>query len=196
MAEKLIEGLLKYWPFANAEKERAFLEAMSEAIKAILKNSKTERKIRDDLLKATCRRFLKCLGSPHQGTVIFAMNLLGIEDLQVILKHEDFRSHIGPVLEFVKTNHWSDDIKLKRLPKFEDHVKKCISIKIDKLDPYLFQDSKEYENERKNADNTWDQLYKKVKEKNPDFKMPVIPYSKDHIVGENNGLNNGNAFRV
>lgn len=38
MCIKLIEGLLKFWPFANYEKERAFLETLVEAIKIHQKN--------------------------------------------------------------------------------------------------------------------------------------------------------------
>lgn len=38
----------------------------------------------------------------------------------------------------------------------------------------------------------WKALLKQATIKNPNFKEPPVPYVDTHIVGEHNGLNNGN----
>ena len=36
-------------------------------------------------------------------------------------------------------------------------------------------------------------LYKMALNKNPQLKEPVLPYSESHVVGDFNGINNGNV---
>ena len=39
----------------------------------------------------------------------------------------------------------------------------------------------------------WKSLYKMALNKNPQLKEPVLPYSESHVVGDFNGINNGNV---
>lgn len=59
---------------------------------------------------------------------------------------------------------------------------------------YLVQDQKQLKKERSKVDEKWKSLYKLAQQKNPQLKEPVIPYIDQHIVGEHNGLDNGNVI--
>lgn len=45
-------------------------------------------------------------------------------------------------------------------------------------------------------EDKWKALYKSALQKNPNLKEPVVPYIESHIVGEHNGLDNGNAIVI
>ena len=57
---------------------------------------------------------------------------------------------------------------------------------------YLLQDAKTLKKDRAKQDDKWKAITQQALKKNPNLKEPVVPYSDTHIVGENNGLNNGN----
>jgi len=59
---------------------------------------------------------------------------------------------------------------------------------------HIIQDSKNIKKDRSKIEDKWKTLQKQALTKNPNFKEPVIPYMEFHIVGEHNGLNNGNIF--
>ena len=42
-------------------------------------------------------------------------------------------------------------------------------------------------------DEKWKNLLKMAQNKNPALKDPVLPYSETHVVGDFNGINNGNV---
>jgi len=48
--------------------------------------------------------------------------------------------------------------------------------------------------DRTKLDDKWKSLLKVAQQKNPNLKDPVIPYIDTHIVGEHNGLDNGNVI--
>lgn len=57
---------------------------------------------------------------------------------------------------------------------------------------YLVQDQKTLKKERTKVEDKWKVLAKQALNKNPGFKEPVVPYVDSHIVGQHNGLDNGN----
>lgn len=57
---------------------------------------------------------------------------------------------------------------------------------------YLVQDQKTLKKERTKVEDKWKVLSKQALSKNPGFKEPVVPYVDSHIVGQHNGLDNGN----
>jgi serine/threonine-protein phosphatase 2A regulatory subunit B' len=70
---------------------------------------------------------------------------------------------------------------------------------------YLVQDAKTQKNDRAKVEDKWKLLTKQASLKNPNFKEPgsiileillicLVPYVDSHIVGEHNGLNNGNIW--
>jgi len=59
---------------------------------------------------------------------------------------------------------------------------------------YLIQEQKTLKKERTKVDDKWKTLAKQAQNKNPSFKEPVLPYVDTHVVGEYNGINNGNVY--
>lgn len=57
----------------------------------------------------------------------------------------------------------------------------------------LIQDPRNVKKDKSKIDEKWKALYKVAQQKNPNLKEPIIPYSDSHIVGEFNGINNGNV---
>lgn len=61
---------------------------------------------------------------------------------------------------------------------------------------YLVQEPKTLKKERQKMEDKWKTLLKSAQQKNPHLKEPIIPYSDLHIVGEHNGLDNGNVITM
>lgn len=55
------------------------------------------------------------------------------------------------------------------------------------------QDPKIIKREKAKMDEKWKNLLRLAQQKNPNLKDPVLPYADNHIVGEFNGINNGNV---
>jgi serine/threonine-protein phosphatase 2A regulatory subunit B' len=55
------------------------------------------------------------------------------------------------------------------------------------------QDPKLIKKERAKMDDKWKTLLRMAQQKNPNLKEPVLPYADTHVVGDFNGINNGNV---
>jgi serine/threonine-protein phosphatase 2A regulatory subunit B' len=55
------------------------------------------------------------------------------------------------------------------------------------------QDPKLVKKEKAKMDEKWKTLLKMAQQKNPNLKDPILPYADIHVVGEFNGINNGNV---
>lgn len=55
------------------------------------------------------------------------------------------------------------------------------------------QDPKYIKKEKAKTEEKWKNLLRLAQQKNPNLKEPVLPYSEGHIVGDFNGINNGNV---
>ena len=60
LAFPLIEGLLKYWPFANYTKATLFLSELLDILEVCCDMQKLE-----PLAPAIFKRIVKCIASPH-----------------------------------------------------------------------------------------------------------------------------------
>jgi serine/threonine-protein phosphatase 2A regulatory subunit B' len=47
--------------------------------------------------------------------------------------------------------------------------------------------------EKAKMDEKWKTLLRMAQQKNPNLKEPILPYADIHVVGEFNGINNGNV---
>lgn len=54
-------------------------------------------------------------------------------------------------------------------------------------------DPKQVKKEKAKNEEKWKQLLKMAQQKNPNLKDPVLPYSDSHVVGDYNGISNGNV---
>lgn len=59
---------------------------------------------------------------------------------------------------------------------------------------YLVQDPEKIKSERKANEDKWAKLAKEAKKRDPEFVVPIAPYKDSHIVGQHNGLDNGNSI--
>lgn len=55
------------------------------------------------------------------------------------------------------------------------------------------QDPKLVKKEKAKVDEKWKYFLRQAQQKNPNLKEPVLPYADTHVVGEFNGINNGNV---
>lgn len=47
--------------------------------------------------------------------------------------------------------------------------------------------------EKVKSDEKWKTLLRMAQQKNANLKDPILPYADTHVVGEFNGINNGNV---
>lgn len=194
LAINLVEGLLKYWPFGNSAKETAFLTELLEVLE-VCDMIKLE-----PLIPKLFKRLIKCISGPHLQVADRAMCFFENDYFLSILKTYKNQTFpmLVPVICTIADTHWHKVLQeslnaLKTILKEIDYnaFEKALSNK-DAKTLYLVQDPKVLKKERAKVDEKWKMLTKQAQLKNPNFKEPIVPYVDTHIVGEHNGLNNGN----
>ena len=199
LAFSLINGLLKYWPFANYTKETLFLSELLDILEVCCDISKLE-----PLIPKIFKRIVKCIASPHLQVSDRTMCFFEHEFFLNILKsykHVAFPI-IVPVISHLATNHWHKLIleSLCALRNIIRDIDQPLYDKYanDKNSPYLYlvKDPDALKEERTAAEERWEILSLKARQQNPKFQQPIIPYIDRHIVGEHNGLNNGGVLFI
>ena len=102
LAIPLLEGLLKYWPFANCVKETLFLTELQEVLE-VCEVEKVE-----PLIPKLFRRIVKCIGGIHLQVADRAMCFFENDYFLNILKtykSETFPMLV-PVIVNLAENHW------------------------------------------------------------------------------------------
>jgi len=61
---------------------------------------------------------------------------------------------------------------------------------------YLIKSAEEQQQDRKNIEKQWELFANEAKKVNPEFKMPVLSYSPNAVIGKTNGLDNGNILYI
>lgn len=195
LAFPLVEGLLKYWPFANFSKETHFLQELLEVLD-VCDITKLEPYI-DKLFK----RLIKSIASPHLQVSDRAMCFFENDFFLSILKHYKQRTFpiLVPVIVHLAETHWHEMLQdsltaLRNILRDIDHV--AFDQVIQNEDSnymYLVADAEQIKEERKVVENEWDRLFKEAQKAKPSIIAPVVPYQDSHIVGKANGLDNGNV---
>ncbi|CAD8146100.1 unnamed protein product [Paramecium pentaurelia] len=194
LATFLVEGLLRYWPFANSAKEVMFLNELLEVLE-VCEISKLE-----PLIPKLFKRLIKCIAGPHLQVADRAMCFFENDYFLTILKsYKPFTFPLlVPVIAQIADTHWHKVLQeslnaLKTILKEIDY--QAFDKALNNKDPkylYIIQDAKNQKKDRQKIEEKWKNLTKQAIQKNPNFKEPIVPYSDLHIVGEHNGLNNGN----
>lgn len=98
----LIEGLLRYWPFANSPKEIMFMTELIEVLEV------SEITKLEPLINRLFKRIIKCISGPHLQVADRAMCFFENDYFLTILK--TYRQIIFPLLVPVITHladkHW------------------------------------------------------------------------------------------
>jgi len=198
LAILLVEGLLRYWPFANSAKETQFLSELLEVLE-VCDMTKLE-----PLIPKLFKRLIRCIAGPHLQVADRAMCFFENDYFLSILK--SYKNQIFPMLVpvicAIADTHWhkvlQESLKaLKTILKEIDYnaFEKSLVNK-DAKSLYFIQDPKVLKKERSKIDDKWKVLTKQAIIKNPNFKEPIVPYVETHIVGQHNGLNNGDIFLI
>jgi len=163
LAIPLLEGLLKYWPFANCVKETLFLTELQEVLE-VCEVDKV-----DALIPKLFKRIVKCIGGIHLQVADRAMCFFENDYFLNILKTYKDKTFpmLVPVIVDLAENHWHKILQ-----------ESLIALKtiLKEIDPYAFEEAlkmapaarKTYavaqdEKDRKNFDSKWDKLNGKLK---------------------------------
>lgn len=90
LAIPLVEGLLRYWPFANSAKEVMFLTELLEVLE-VCEITKLEH-----LVNKLFKRLIKCIAGPHLQVADRAMCFFENDYFLTILKH--YKNFTFPLL--------------------------------------------------------------------------------------------------
>ncbi|KRX02936.1 Armadillo-type fold [Pseudocohnilembus persalinus] len=198
LAVKLVQGLLRYWPFANSAKEVMFLTELLEVLE-VCEIQKLEK-----LVNKLFKRLINCIAGPHLQVADRAMCFFENDYFLTILKHYKHLTFplLVPVIVQIAETHWHKVLQeslnaLKTILKEIDYqsFEKALSSKNCSV-MYLVQDPKQLKKDRQKMEDKWKNLYKMASQKNSTLAEPRIPYSDNHIVGDYNGLQNGNVIII
>lgn len=102
LAIHLVEGLLRYWPFANSTKEVMFLTELLEVLE-VCEITKLEH-----LINKLFKRLIKCIAGPHLQVADRAMCFFENDYFLTILKtYKNFTFPLlVPVIATIADTHW------------------------------------------------------------------------------------------
>lgn len=189
LAILLLEGILKYWPFANFFKETLFLQELPEVLEFC-----DVEKIKP-LIPKLFKRIVKCISGSHLQVADRAMCLFESESFIQIIKtyKQTTFAMLVPVISKLAENHWH-----KMLQESLTALKEILH-KIDNsaYDSALEADQKKMDKsvrvfqpaeERTKMDNKWKTFSANAKNKNPKYIEPVIPFKDDVILSDFNPI--------
>lgn len=128
LAIPLLEGLLKYWPFANCVKETLFLTELQEVLE-VCEVEKVEH-----LIPRLFKRIVKSIGGDHLQVADRAMCFFENDYFLNILKtyKEKTFPMLVPVIVQLAENHWHQILR-----------ESLIALKtiLKEIDPYQFDEA-------------------------------------------------------
>ena len=185
----LLEGILKYWPFANYVKETLFLQELPEVFEFC-----DAEKIQP-LVNKLFKRVIKCISGSHLQVADRAMCLFESESFISIIKQYKTISFnmLVPCVNYLAANHWHQMLKesLNALKEI-----------LQKIDAQAFNNALENENQKKSdknlritqppeernkMDQKW-RNFEKIAKKNPNFREPIIPFSDNYVICNYNSV--------
>ena len=164
LAIPLLEGLLKYWPFANCVKETLFLTELQEVLE-VCEVEKVEH-----LIPRLFKRIVKSIGGDHLQVADRAMCFFENDYFLNILKTYKDKTFpmLVPVIVDLAENHWHKILQ-----------ESLIALKtiLKEIDPYAFEEAmkmkpelrkqfrvKQDPEERNQFDEKWTVLNTRLKE--------------------------------
>jgi serine/threonine-protein phosphatase 2A regulatory subunit B' len=188
LAIPLLEGLLKYWPFANCVKETLFLTELQEVLE-VCEVEKVE-----PLISKLFKRIVKCIGGIHLQVADRAMCFFENDYFLNILKtyKQETFPMLVPVIVDLAEHHWHKILQ-----------ESLVALKtiLKEIDPYNFEEAvkmtakerkayavKQDEDERKNYDAKWAKLNQKLKQQHDTFEEPKFPFQANTLIRDYNSL--------
>lgn len=188
LAILLLDGILKYWPFANFMKETLFLQELPEVLEFC-----DVEKIKP-LIPRLFKRIVRCISGSHLQVADRAMCLFESESfIQIIKSYKTITfAMLVPVISKLAENHWH-----KMLQESLTALKEILH----KIDSNAYESALENSEVKKNdktiriyqppeerlkLDNKWKTFSNNAKNKNPKYVEPVIPFKDDVILSDFN----------
>ena len=173
LAIALLDGLLRYWPYANCVKETLFLAELQEVLE-VCEVDKIEH-----LVPKLFKRIVRCIGGIHLQVADRAMCFFENDYFLNILKSYKEKTFpmLVPVIVDLADNHWHKILQ-----------ESLIALKtiLKEIDPFAFEESqtmdhqkrkiyqvKQDDEDRRNYDSKWERLDKKLAQANHNYKAPV-----------------------
>ena len=180
----LLEGILKYWPFTNYDKEILFLLELAEVFEFC-----DVEKIQS-LVNKLFKRVIRCISGRNLQVVDRAMCLFENEFFISIIKQYKTISFniLVPTINHLAFNHWNQMLK-ENLSALKEILQK--------IDPQAYNNALETANQKKSDKNLritippeernqlyqkWKNFSKMAKKKNPNFVAPVLPFSDNYVI--------------
>ena len=190
LAILLLDGILKYWPFANFMKETLFLQELPEVLEFC-----DVEKIKP-LIPRLFKRIVRCISGSHLQVADRAMCLFESESfIQIIKSYKTITfAMLVPVISKLAENHWH-----KMLQESLTALKEILH-KIDSSAYESALDNSELKKndksiriaqpheERMKLDQKWKSFTNNAKNRNPKYVEPTIPFKDDVILCDFNGV--------
>jgi serine/threonine-protein phosphatase 2A regulatory subunit B' len=190
LAILLLDGILKYWPFANFMKETLFLQELPEVLEFC-----DVEKIKP-LIPRLFKRIVRCISGSHLQVADRAMCLFESESfIQIIKSYKTVTfSMLVPVISKLAENHWH-----KMLQESLTALKEILH----KIDSSAYESALDNSDLKKNdksiritqpieerlkLDQKWKIFANNAKNKNPKYVEPIIPFKDDVILCDFNGV--------
>ena len=186
----LLEGILKYWPFANYLKEALFLQELSEIlIFCDLDNIQP-------LVNKLFKRIVKCISENHLQVAEEAMCLFESESFISIIKRYKTISFdiLVPSVNYLAENHWYPQLQ-NQFGAIKEYLKK--------IDPQAFNNALETVNQKNPDKNVripiapeegrklnqkWKNYIKIAKKKNPGYFDTISAFADKNIIWDYNSV--------
>jgi len=194
LAIPLLEGVLKYWPFANSGKEMLFLQELPEILEFIDPIEKLK-----PLVTKLFKRIVRCISGFHLQVADRAMCLFESESFIQIIKYYKVITFniLVPVIVKLSENHWH-----KLLQESLNALKEILrKIDVNTYDSSLDNsDQKKSDkniricqpmDERIKLESKWKTFTISAKNKNPKFSEPTIPFSDEIVLSDFNKVYHG-----
>ena len=186
----LLEGILKYWPFANYVKETLFLQELPEVFEFC-----DVEKIQP-LVNKLFKRVIRCISGSHLQVADRAMCLFESESFISIIKQYKTISFniLVPIVDDLANHHWHQMLK-ESLTALKEILQK--------IDSQAYNSALESANqkkgdktlriamppeERNKLDQKWKNFEKIAKKTNPNFVEPVLPFSDNYVICNYNSV--------
>jgi serine/threonine-protein phosphatase 2A regulatory subunit B' len=188
LAIALLEGLLRYWPFANCVKETLFLTELQEVLE-VCEVDKIEH-----LVPRLFKRIVRCIGGIHLQVADRAMCFFENDYFLNILKTYKDKTFpmLVPVIAELADKHWHKILQ-----------ESLIALKtiLKEIDPFAFEEAlrmnaaqkkvyavKQDEDDRKNYDKKWERLNMKLKQNDGGYQEPEYPFKQQNLIRDFNEL--------
>lgn len=186
LAIPLLEGLLKYWPFANAVKETLFLTELQEVLEVC------EVQSVEPLIPKLFKRIVTSISEDHVQVADRAMCFFENDYFLAILRAYKDKTFpmLVPVIVRLSENHWQKILKESLI---------ALRTILNEIDSYAFEEAlkmkpekkkqfsvKQEAAERESYDRRWEEINRQIESNNKDYKRPVVPFCNNHVIRDYN----------